>query len=107
MAGYRFSKRAELDLLSIGTYTIDTWGETQLVRYMEDLETCCKTIAKNPLLGRPCDQIRPGLRRITQSKHVIFYRQEPEGIVISRILHQRMLPDKHPFDDEDEANGLN
>jgi plasmid stabilization system protein ParE len=36
-----------------------------------------------------------------QGKHVVFYRVEPGGILISRILHQRMLPEKQAIDDED------
>jgi toxin ParE1/3/4 len=56
---------------------------------------CCQTMADNPGLGRPCDDVRPGLRRLEHRKHVIFYRQEREGILISRILHERMLPDRH------------
>lgn len=102
MAAYHFSRRAESDLLSIGTYTLEIWKEAQLLRYMEKLENCCQTLAENPILGRPCNHIRPGLRRITEGKHVIFYRQEPGGILISRILHERMLPERHPFDEEDD-----
>jgi plasmid stabilization system protein ParE len=36
-----------------------------------------------------------------QGRHVVFYRQQPDGILISRILHQRMLPDSQDIDDED------
>jgi antitoxin ParD1/3/4 len=47
------------------------------------------------MLGRPCDDIRPGLRRMEHGKHVVFYRlQKPGGILVVRILHQRMLPEK-------------
>ena len=95
MAAFRFSRRAETDLLSIGDYTLRTWGKVQAARYINDLELCCQTLADNPALGRPCDDIRPGLRRLENGKHVIFYRQEREGILISRILHERMLPDRH------------
>ncbi len=31
-------------------------------------------------------------------KHVIFYLDEPGGIVICRILHQRMLPETQDID---------
>jgi plasmid stabilization system protein ParE len=44
-------------------------------------------------------EIRPGLRRMEQGKHVVFYREEPGGILISRILHQRMLPENQAIDD--------
>jgi len=95
VAPFRFSRRAEADLLSIGEYTLRTWGKTQAARYIGELEMCCQTMADNPRLGRPCDDVRPGLRRLEHRKHVIFYRQEREGILISRILHERMLPDRH------------
>jgi plasmid stabilization system protein ParE len=32
----------------------------------------------------------------------VFYRQERAGILVSRILHQRMLPDRHIEDDQDD-----
>ena len=54
------------------------------------------------LLGRVCDEIRPGLRRHEHGKHVLFYREERGGILISRILHQRTLPEKHALDDQDD-----
>jgi toxin ParE1/3/4 len=102
VATFRFSRRAEADLVDIGVYTLRTWGQAQVVRYLGDLETCCQTLADNPRLGRTCDHIRPGLRRMEQGKHVIFYRQKRGGILISRILHQRMLPEKHAIDDQDK-----
>jgi toxin ParE1/3/4 len=102
VATFRFSRRAEADLLSIGDYTLRTWGEAQVARYIRELETCCQILADNPRLGRSCDHILPGLRRMEQGKHVVFYRQEPGGILISRILHQRMLAERHTMDDQDD-----
>ena len=103
MAKFRFSRRAEADLLSIGEYTLRKWGETQTARYLRELEECCQMLARNPALGRRCEHIRPGLRRFEHGKHVLFYRQELRGILISRILHQRMLPEKHGMDSEEET----
>jgi toxin ParE1/3/4 len=97
---FRVSRRAEADLLSIGDYTLHRWGATQAARYLGELEACCETLAKNPGLGRRCDDVGPGLRRHKHGRHVLFYREERGGIVISRILHQRMLPERHPVDDE-------
>ena len=51
-------------------------------------------IADNPTLGRTNDNVRPGLRRIECGRHVVLYRTNDEGILISRILHQRMLPER-------------
>ena len=64
MAAFRFSRRAEADLLSIGNYTLRTWGKAQTTRYIAQLEVFCQTLADNPALGRTCDEVRPGLRRL-------------------------------------------
>jgi toxin ParE1/3/4 len=101
MAGLHFTRRAEADLLGIGEHSLHKWGATQTVRYLEALEDCCRMLTKNPAMGRRCDHIRPGLRRHEHGKHVLFSRQERGGILISRILHQRMLPERHAIDDNE------
>ena len=87
--------------MDIGVYTLHAWGEDQTIRYIDGLETCCQQLADNPELGRPCDHIRPGLRRMEHARHVVFYRIEAGGIVVSRILHQRMLPERQSIDEEE------
>jgi len=105
VATFRFSRRAEADLLSIAEYTLRTWGNDQTALYLNELEACCKRLADSPALGRPCDEIRPGLHRLEHGKHVVFYRQERGGILVSRILHERMLAERHPIEDpEDERS---
>jgi toxin ParE1/3/4 len=99
LAVFRFSRRAEADLLGIADYTLRTWGITQTARYLAELKVFCQTLADNPSLGRSCDDVRPGLRRLEHGKHVVFYRQRLTGIFISRILHQSMLPDRHEAGD--------
>jgi toxin ParE1/3/4 len=85
--------------MEIGAYTLEKWGERQTFRYVDGLETCCQQLAESPQSGRPCDHIRPGLRRIEHARHVVFYRIESGGILVSRILHQRMLPERRTIDD--------
>lgn len=101
MAHCRFSRRAEADLLGIGDYTLRAWGEDQAIRYIIDLEACCQMLADNPELGRNCGDIRPGLRRMECGSHVVFYREGKEGILVSRVLHERMLPERHAMDEDD------
>jgi len=50
VAAFRFSRRAEADLLSIGKYTLRTWGKAQTARYLGELEAFCQTLADNPSL---------------------------------------------------------
>jgi plasmid stabilization system protein ParE len=99
MAKVRFSRSAKSDLLSIGAYTLQTWGAAQAEHYLAQLEQCAKLLAGNPSLGRPCVWIRPGLYRFEKGRHVVFHRQQGGGILVSRILHQNMLPDRHSFEE--------
>jgi toxin ParE1/3/4 len=99
---FRLSRLAEADLMNIGTYTLRTWGEDQTIRYIDGLEACCQRLADNPELGRACDHIRPGLRRMEHGRHVVFYRIKAGGVLVSRILHQRMLPEKQSIDEEED-----
>ena len=99
MASFRFSRLAESDLLSIGEYTMQTWGPEQAARYLDSLEVCCQRLSDEPSLGRKCEAVSPGLRSKNQGKHVIFFRCDEDGILVSRILHQRMLPEKHLTED--------
>ena len=101
MSVVRFGPRAEADLLAIADYTLHEWGAEQALRYVDGLEACCQLLAENPAMGRSCDQIRPGLRRMEHGSHVILYRRESRGILVSRVLHKRMLPERNLADDDD------
>jgi toxin ParE1/3/4 len=92
VSGYRLSALAELDLAEIADYTFDMWGAKQAELYVNSLAECVVRIAQRPGLGRACDAVHPGFRRIEQGRHVIFYKPGKRGIFISRILHQSMLP---------------
>ena len=101
MAFLRYSIRADADLLDVAIYTLVTWSGEQAERYMRELEDCCRLLADNPKIGRECDHISRGLRRIESGKHVVFYRILPDaGIWISRVLHQGMSPGNHDFEDD-------
>jgi toxin ParE1/3/4 len=64
VALFRNSRRAEADLLNIGAYTLLILGEDQAIRYVDDIEICCQLLAENPALGRSCEDVRQGLRRM-------------------------------------------
>ena len=101
MPQLRFSRRAANDPIEIASYTLRAWGEKQVIRYIDDIEECCRGLAGRPELGRACGEVRSGLRRIERGRHVVFYRQVTGGIQVSRILHQRMLPETRAIEDEE------
>jgi toxin ParE1/3/4 len=95
----RFSRLAKLDLIEIADYTLDMWGVGQAERYLDGLDDCFKRLVQTPRMGRACDSIRRGYRRIEQGKHVVIYRADAHGVFVCRILHQLMLPKGHMFED--------
>ena len=92
------SFEAEEDIDQIAAHTTRTWGWRQTNHYLAKLEDGFNLLAQNPSVGRPCDSIRPGLRRFEIGKHVVFYFVEPDEILIVRILHQQMIPAKSHFE---------
>jgi toxin ParE1/3/4 len=89
-AEYRLSPAARRDLEAIFKYTAAEWGVAQAFRYIDQIEAACIAAAQAPLAAVACDQIRPGYRRRSVQRHVLYFRPEPYGAAIIRILHDRM-----------------
>jgi toxin ParE1/3/4 len=106
MPGFRFTPRAEADLQEIADYTLRTWGRAQCVRYLDKLERRCERLANSPGLGLACDDIRAGYFRAVAGQHVLFFRKIEDGILIVRVLHSRMLPEKHLSDVSDDSDEI-
>ena len=91
----RISAEAEGDIDQIVAYTIQTWGWRQADRYLGKLEEGIELLVRNPSAGRSCDSIKSGLRRFEIGRHVIFYLPGSDGVLIVRVLHERMLPSRY------------
>jgi len=98
MGSVQISVKAEADIDSIVEYTKEQWGPRQADEYLSRLEDGFALLFRNPLAGRPCDSVRAGLRRFEVGKHVVFYLPTADGILIARVLHQRMLLAKSRFE---------
>ena len=103
MPSFRSSARARADIFEIAVFTIQRWNEAQADKYLAGLKELCQRLAEGDAEGRARDDIAPGLHRIGYMSHAVFYRLTSYGVRIVRVLHQRLLPDLHSFeDDEDE-----
>lgn len=85
---FRVSREATNDLREIGRYTQNKWGKAQRRRYLNDLDEKFQFLAENPQMGRRCDEIREGYFRFEFLSHIVFYRLDSEGLLISRVLHK-------------------
>ena len=95
MAEYRLSPAAERDLEGIWKYTRREWGLEQAERYTDLLSASFQELAEAPKSAPACDQIRRGYRRRNVERHMIYFRITDYGIVIIRILHERMDAPHH------------
>ena len=90
MAEYRLTPAAERDLERIWTDTLRRWGREQANRYTDALTAVFAELAKFPKTAPACDQIRPGYRRRSVERHLVYFCITTYGIAIKRILHDRM-----------------
>ena len=97
---YRLSKRADADLAAIADYTINRFGIEQAWRYRDALNDAFQMLKHNPLRGRSAERLATDLRRFEVESHVVFYRPELTGLLIVRVLHQRMDFERHSMTDD-------
>jgi toxin ParE1/3/4 len=90
----RFSEQAGSDMLGIAEYSLREWGEMQAARYLAGLAACCRRVGDSPMIGRACSRILPGLRRIEQVRHVVFFLLTDGDVLIVRVLHKSMQPER-------------
>lgn len=84
------SPRAENDFADILQYTLETWGEAQMLAYRSMLQQTLLSIRDNPIIGPVRAEISSEHRIFPAGQHVIIYRVVGADIHVSRILHGRM-----------------
>lgn len=78
--------QAQEDLLDIWCH-IGCDNPSQADRYLDLLEQKLKLLASTSGMGRPVDELAPGLRLFPVDDYLIFYSQTGAGIDIVRVLH--------------------
>jgi toxin ParE1/3/4 len=91
---YRLSPKAEADLEEIWLYTFNNWSLEQADRYHDSLVEAFENLANGNVSGRSVD-VRDGYFKYLVGSHVIFYRFAESGLIVVRVLHQRMDVGRH------------
>ncbi len=91
MSSFGLTRAARADLKSIARHTEVRWGAPQRNAYLKEVDRIFHALAGNPAMGRACDDILEGYRRLPHGAHVIYYRQlAGQEVLIVRILHGAM-----------------
>lgn len=113
---FELAEAARVDVATILTETMRCFGPLQRRRYGELMEVAAEMTAANP--NRPGSRSREDLasglrsfsverasRRRGAAAHVLYYVQATldaghEGVIILRVLHERMDPARHLIAEE-------
>nr|CAP48309.1 putative integron gene cassette protein [uncultured bacterium] len=91
MSSFELTKSAQADLKSIAKFTQERWGLRQRNTYLREIDQVFRALAKNPVMGRACDEVREGYRKFPHGSHVIYYRQDDTDLLlVVRVLHMTM-----------------
>jgi len=94
---YQRSKKTKQDILNITKRSLDDFGERQTIKYMDGLNEAMQGLSDCPDKGR--EFVHSKTRRVylyhRYVSHVVYYRKRKNDIFIIRILHTKMLPEKH------------
>lgn len=91
---FRLTPLAERDLEDIWYFTVDTWSSEQAEKYHAGLLHAFRELASGNIEGREVD-VRRGYWKYPVGSHFVFYRTQPVGIEVVRVLHKRMNVSLH------------
>lgn len=86
MAEPRLTPDADADLDEAANY-LGERNEAAAVRFLREFRARARLHAAHPRLGRPRDDLQPGLRSFVAGRYVVFFRPSADGIEVLRVLH--------------------
>ncbi len=95
MRRLEYTDSAEADLAGIVQNTIEAWGTDQATRYIDGLERVTDRLLEHPAMGAIREDLVDSPRAFPYRSHILYYRDEPERLVVLRVLHKRMDPQVH------------
>jgi len=85
-----WSDRAEADLDEIWRFTEERWGEDQADLYLCRLKQAVADATVRKRRARAINFVRPGLFKMREVRHFIYFRIAEGEIVVVRVLHDSM-----------------
>jgi toxin ParE1/3/4 len=80
------TEQAESDLQAILAY-LDERSPAAAERLATTIDERCRLLGEFPQMGRPRDNLAPGLRSIVVESYVRFFRPTATAVEILRIFH--------------------
>ena len=87
LKNYELTNEADADLEDIFEYSEKSFGQTQAIIYLSDIEKIFFQLYKQPNLGRLRNDIKENTYSLAFKKHIIFYTIEFQKLIVIRVLH--------------------
>ena len=97
MSRFRLTPQAEADLEAMAEYYRDK-SPAAGDRVAVAIEQRCRRAAAHPLMGTPREELGAGVRTSPVAPYLIFYRPEPGGVQVLRVVHGARDIDPPMFD---------
>lgn len=86
----RLSALARQDIRGIARTSRALWGKERADRYNRSLNAAFDHLAAYPEIGSERPDIGDDIMLFTIERHYVLYRVQPDGVLIVRVIHQRM-----------------
>jgi toxin ParE1/3/4 len=84
-----WSPEARQDLFATWEYIAYESATATADKLLRDIDNECFALGAWPKYGKARDDVREGLRSVSVSRYVVFYRAKREAIEIVRVLDER------------------
>ncbi|MGX0978630.1 toxin ParE1/3/4 [Roseovarius sp. MBR-51] len=95
---FRLTRRAEISLIEIASWTIENFGLRQAELYEAELLSRCEGILNGQVYSRSCAVLvdeAADLRFVRAGEHFLVFLDQPDEVVIVDILHSRSDVPRH------------
>ena len=84
-----WSPEAKQDLLDIWAWVANESSAAVADKQLHEIDRACFALGGWPEYGKARDDVREGLRSVSVSRYVVFYRVTKNAIEIVRVLDER------------------
>jgi toxin ParE1/3/4 len=104
MRQYRYSQRADADMVGIARFSLERFGEKQTEKYLQQIESAVERAITRPTLMRARPELGEGIFSVRCVSHVAFLtRSAPDAArLVVAVLHGGMDPLLHLDPEHDE-----
>ena len=90
VADIRFRATARTDLVEIGVFSAEQFGDTVADDYARGFKAAFDLLRRHPLSGEAKPEMGKGIRCLVHKRHRILYRMDNDIVLILRIVHHSM-----------------